>query len=114
MDRLPDSKCDFCSAPNPRWCFPAESFYHKTNVTPVDKVIHAFMREEWAACDVCCSLIHNGKDRKLALRVYTSPDVARSLHAQLFKDDLVEEVIKMHDTFRRNRLHGPPSLIKSR
>lgn len=108
---MPDSKCDFCSEPNPRWSFPAQSFYHKTEVKPVDKFIHAFMREEWAACDVCCFIIHNGTALKLAERVYHSEDVRKSLMAILFRKEMLSEVMAFQDTFRRNRLQGPPVMI---
>lgn len=112
MDRKPDSQCDFCSAANPKWCFPAQSFYHKTQVKAVDKFIHAFMNEEWAACDTCCELIHAGDKRKLAERVYTAEGIRINLFARIYHADLIDEVIKMQDTFRRNRLQGPPSLIR--
>lgn len=114
MDRLPDSQCDFCSAANPRWCFPAQNFYHKTEVKPVDKFIYAFMREEWAACDKCCELIHADNRRALAERVYVSEGIRTSLAARIFSNDIIYEVTKFQDTFRRNRLVGPPSLIKDK
>jgi hypothetical protein len=112
MLRVDNSKCDFCSALNPRWSFPARDFYHKSEVEPLDQVfIHAFMYEEWAACDVCAMLIHRGENVALAERIYIAPDVANSIHAKIFRKEMLSQIIKMQDRFRDSRLPGPPVLI---
>lgn len=111
MFRTAVSKCDFCGVLNPEWAFPAQEFYHKVRVDYVKTYIQGFMRDEWAACDACAALIHGGEDRELAVRVFQSPEVSRTITAILFRDDLINKVISLHDAFRRNRLQGPPVLI---
>jgi hypothetical protein len=44
--------CDFCSDPNPVWCFPARDFILDDNSPLVQKSVG-----NWAACDECHALI---------------------------------------------------------
>lgn len=104
MERLANSKCDFCSAPNPRWCFPTRTFQHEAHI--LDKIIVAFMHDEWAACDDCAALIHAGSVYALAERGFTFLTLPL-----LFHKEMLSGVVKMQDEFRRSRLQGPPVLI---
>ena len=64
--------CDFCSAPEPRWCCPAISF-------PIE-FPHA-SEGDWAACDVCARLIRSNDREALAAR---SAESFRALHGYTF------------------------------
>lgn len=112
MDRIPDSKCDFCGRPMPTWAFPAQNFYHKTRMPSAMAEVNAFMKDGWAACDSCMQIVHEGNARKLARQVMRDPKVANTLSARLFRNELLDTVVKMQDVFRRNRLSGPPIRIR--
>lgn len=78
--------CDFCSEPNPTWCYPAETFIAMT-VGPVASASDG----GWAACDECRRLIEAGDrralaDRSAALLIVANPEfvsVSDELRCQL-------------------------------
>lgn len=111
MDRLSNSKCDFCSKPDPKWTLPTRSFYVPVDISPVTKTIHAYMNEEWATCDECLAVLNSGNSRALAERVMQCAEVRKTMSAIFFKEDMITSVIQMQDAFRRNRLYGPPVMI---
>ena len=53
--------CDFCSAPDPTWRYPAESF-------TVPDLAPSASKGDWAACDRCSALIEDEDVDRLILR----------------------------------------------
>ena len=54
------AKCDFCSAPDPPWCYPAEQF-------EVPAALWGSVGA-WSACEDCSALIDTGDYARLAKR----------------------------------------------
>src|SRR5207237_7198571 len=60
-------RCDFCSAPDPTWAFPAEDFTMPMREFGVDAPDWG-SREGWAACDACHDLVATNEREALARR----------------------------------------------
>ena len=60
---MSDSICDFCSAPNVAWRYPAQSFLAYAIAGVVGQSVG-----DWAACRTCHELIEAGDRRELLER----------------------------------------------
>ena len=96
--------CDFCSAPNPGWKYPARSF-----IGYEDCGIAGQSVGDWAACEECHLLIAAGNRAGLTER---SAETLIALRSELdeIRKELTAELAVLHERFFKNRT-GEPSLI---
>jgi len=93
-------KCDFCSAPDPAWKYPAESFVVKHVVTTKNNLTLNSI-EEWYACEACYMLVEANEREILAKNsVYV---LVKRCNDQRVVDRLVMEVTHLHDAFFEHR-----------
>ena len=93
--------CDFCSAPNPTWKYPARSF--------IGYEEHGIAGEsvgDWAACEVCHELIAANDrvgltERSAATLIAFRPELAE------IRKELTTELAMLHTRFFENRLGVP-------
>ena len=92
--------CDFCSAPEPAWRYPARSFlaYCVTNVAGESV-------GDWAACEQCHILIE-ADDRSGLARHSLDELIAKHPEAILAATALYEELARLHREFFDHR-SGP-------
>jgi hypothetical protein len=87
--------CDFCSDPDPRWCFPAAAFTQEA---------YAWGScDDWAACDDCHRLIVLERYERLlkrSARAYLRRNGSLTPH-------VLEALSRLHESFRAHRM-GPP------
>lgn len=93
-----DFKCDFCSAPEPLWAYPARDFVAYLALPLVGESVGA-----WAACEECHRLIEAGDREGLAVRsldelIFQCPEAAIAAPA------LREELRRLHEMFFANRV----------
>ena len=91
-------KCDFCSAPEPVWAYPARDFVAYLAMPVVGESVGA-----WAACEECHRLIEAGNREGLAVRsldelVMQRPEIA------LAAPELKERLSMLHSLFFANRV----------
>ncbi len=96
--------CDFCSAPNPGWKYPARSFIGYEG----DGVAGESLGD-WAACEVCHQFIESGDrggltERSAATLIVIGPGLA------VIREELVAELSTLHVRFFENRT-GPAEAI---
>ena len=99
-----DCVCDFCSAPDPTWKYPARSF-----IGYEDCGIAGESVGDWAACEECHLLIAAGNRAGLTERSAETLIALRSELAEIRKE-LTAELAVLHERFFKNRT-GEPSLI---
>ena len=92
--------CDFCSAPNPAWRYPAVSFFDLFGSRSV---------EDWMACDACHARIVAGDRDGLVARALKSPGV-RAAMGVLGHALAIRYCRDLHERFWRAR-RGPPFRI---
>lgn len=93
--------CDFCSAPDPAWCYPARTFVAYCTPTVVGESVGA-----WAACDQCQALIEADDRRGLAQRSLDEL-IRKHPEASAAAGVLHEELTALHREFFEHR-SGPP------
>jgi hypothetical protein len=93
-------QCDFCSAPCPRWRYPARSFvaYRAQNLAGESV-------GDWAACDACHALIEADDRQHLAQRSLDEL-IAKHPEARAAADILVLDLAELHRQFFEHR-YGP-------
>lgn len=60
--------CDFCSSPDVRWIYPADSFDIRMKHEPTGGLFEARSELAWTACDECSTLIEDNDWVKLTKR----------------------------------------------
>lgn len=95
-------RCDFCSSPNPRWVFPAEDFTFTYPFPDHDAIFDSY--NDWAACDICCTLIVDAAWDLLAKRS------VETMQFDIDKDELYKSYCGLHEAFNKHRT-GKPFLI---
>lgn len=90
-------KCDFCSAPEPTWAYPAKDFIAYLALPLVGESLGA-----WAACEECHRLIEAGDREGLAVRsldelIFQWPEAVIAAPA------LKQELRQLHELFFSNR-----------
>ena len=98
------NKCDFCSAPNPIWRYPARSF-----IGYVACGIAGESVGDWAACGECHRLIEAG-DRTLLTARSVEAFVTAQPELGEISAELTFELGSLHSLFFENRL-GPAAVI---
>lgn len=96
---MPESKCDFCSEPNPGWCYPAQTFQGPT----IGKDLYVSVAE-WGACDTCHDLIEANDREALVDRFLVRWEAKNGQRPD--HDDLRALVLALHGQFWDNRT-GP-------
>jgi hypothetical protein len=91
-------KCDFCSAPEPIWAYPAKDFVVYLALPLVGESLGA-----WAACEECHRLIEAGDREGLVVRsldelIFRWPEAAIAAPA------LKQELRQLHELFFANRV----------
>lgn len=96
--------CDFCSAPNPAWRYPARNFVGYEACGIVGESVG-----EWAACESCHRLIVAGDRHGLTERSVVS---FIAFHAELdsIRSELATELATLHDRFFMNRTGAPTAI----
>jgi len=97
-------KCDFCSAPNPKWKHVTPDF-----TVGVHDGYHFSSHGFWAACEVCNTFIMRGEQMALSVRsldtlLKASPEMTP------YCCDLFVEMEELHRKFFAFR-RGEPGLI---
>lgn len=97
--------CDFCSAPEVKWRYPAIDTTPIATVTD-DAILFIDSKGDWAACDICHELIQAHDRRGLAER---SIETLIRQHPELEHETASIERLTdlIHDGFWSARL-GPP------
>ena len=92
-----DLICDFCSAPDPLWRYPARTFlaYCLANVAGESV-------GDWAACDVCHKLIEAG-DRKGLAQHSLDELMLKHPETRPAAAVLYENLAELHDQFFEHR-----------
>lgn len=98
------NKCDFCSAPNPKWRYPARSF-----IGYVACGIAGESVGDWAACGECHRLIEAG-DRTLLTARSVEAFVTSQPELGEISAELTFELGSLHSLFFDNRI-GPAAVI---
>ena len=98
------NKCDFCSAPNPTWRYPARSF-----IGYIACGIAGESVGDWAACGECHRLIESGDRTLLTARSVATFLIIQPELAEI-EDELAVELGTLHSRFFENRL-GPAAVI---
>jgi hypothetical protein len=95
-------KCDFCSAPDPTWAYPANTFIAFEEHLGQGESVGAISHGGWAACDVCHALIEAGDQQGIAKR---SLDELLMEHTEMIMatDELLVEMVALHRSFFDNR-----------
>ena len=90
-------RCDFCSAPGPKWRYPARSFisYCVPNIAGESV-------GDWAACDECHSLIEAGDRRSLAQHSLDEL-IVKHPEASAAATELYEDLAELHRKFFEHR-----------
>ena len=89
--------CDFCSAPDPAWRYPARSFVAYCVPNAVGESVG-----DWAACEQCHILIEANDRSGLAQRSLDEL-IARHPEASLAATVLYEELAQLHREFFGHR-----------
>ena len=90
-------RCDFCSAPNPRWKYPARSFIGYEACGVAGESVG-----DWAACEVCHRFISSGDRVGLTERsVVTFIELQPALVA--VRAEVTAELTVLHERFFENR-----------
>ena len=99
-------QCDFCSAPAPKWRYPARSFisYCVPNIAGESV-------GDWAACDECHSLIESGDSRRLAQRSLDEL-IVKHPEASAAAPELYADLAELHRKFFEHRT-GPALTINA-
>jgi hypothetical protein len=92
--------CDFCSAPNPQWRYPALDFIAAETESPTDVLLVQESIGAWAACQECHSLIVATHWQQLAVR---SADTLLAECPMFDRDWLIDEMIQLHQRFATSR-----------
>ncbi len=90
-------KCDFCSAPEPMWAYPAKDFIAYLVLPLVGESVGA-----WAACEECHQLIEAGDREGLAVRSLDEL-IFRCPEAAMVAPALKQELRQLHERFFANR-----------
>ena len=98
------NKCDFCSAPDPSWRYPARSF-----IGYIACGIAGESVGDWAACGECHRLIESGDRRLLTARSVEAFVTAQPELGQI-SVELTSELGSLHLRFFENRT-GPAAVI---
>ena len=93
-----DCVCDFCSAPDPTWKYPARSFIGYEGCGIAGESVG-----DWAACEACHRLIAVGDRRGLTER---SAETLIALRPELveIRKGLTAELAVLHERFFENRI----------
>jgi hypothetical protein len=98
------SICDFCSAPNPGWRYPARSF-----IGYIACGIAGESVGDWAACEECHRLIDQDRRELLAARSVTRLIAANPEMVEA-RTELKAELSALHGRFFEHRT-GPAEAI---
>ena len=115
MPTPPTPVCDFCSAPDVQWSYPARDFIVReeglvvgigeSELTAKEFILDQGSHGGWAACPACSALVERGDRERLARRsakrlIRTHPELGLSLR------QVLPDVRRRHDDFWANR-EGP-------
>ena len=91
--------CDFCSAINPTWDYPATTFH--------DAPLNANSLADWLACDACHTIIEAGNVDALAGRAIRN-SANPSIRAMAIHDlpPMLDTARRLYDEFFAHRI-GP-------
>lgn len=94
---MSESICDFCSAPDPSWRYPARTF-----IAFCAPPIASESVGDWAACDTCHGLIERDDRMGLARRsldelIVKTPEMAEA------RSELLQSLVDLHQQFFTNR-----------
>lgn len=91
--------CDFCSAPNPRWRYPASD----VQVAP-----GAMSESDWLACDQCAYCIRSNDWEMLARRSLETRNARMLRDAGMSDSQILAHIAIVHRAFRHARIGGVP------
>ena len=91
--------CDFCLTERAQWNIPAKTF-----TTPVQTHTSA---EDWAACDVCVSLIERNQWNALVRRVM---EQSRAKYPDWPQDEIEPQLKALYRALRKNITGAPTRL----
>ena len=95
--KIADCLCDFCSAPDPEWRYPARNFIGYEARGMAGESVGA-----WAACQECHQLIASGDHTRLTERSVVT-FIALRADLEAFRTDLEAELAVLHKRFFENR-----------
>lgn len=102
LKEIPMAKCDFCSKPDPTWCYPATSFMTEFG--------DGISENEWLACADCHALIEKDDRAGLAERGLQNPALAEAVLVET-REVVLELVTNFHGQFFEHRTGPAHSII---
>lgn len=102
---MPELQCDFCSAPHPKWRYPARTF-----VAYCVPEVAGESVGDWAACERCHALIEGGDRAGLAQR---SLDELIIKHPEAIEasSDLLASLADLHLRFFAHRCGSAEPIV---
>ena len=104
MTSATETRCDFCSSPDPCWLYDCESFERR--VGGGDGLIEVTVRSNgaWLACEPCAELIEHNDSRGLAHRAV---GLLRARYGELVSHNHIRaSVARMHHHFLAHKTGG--------